>query len=423
MSLDWKARYPGQMLDEPATYPQGRARNVVSKDDGTGTPFERDLVNDRLGFHQALLLEAGITPSGTPDTAIASDMLAALKQIFDANGAALQWDAVNFQWADGTELSGSDGRWYVNVDTADNMRRFMVDSQAVDVGANVQFTPTIVEGRRPNNAIDEVLGEIAFINGAATAVSTANDGGETNPDVRTALPTSGSWQAAAYSEPLGMWCVGGTGKIATSTNLDAAWSTPTAPHSGAVHSVRAFRGAPGFVLTETGEQTDFHVSADGVTWTTISTALSAQWKAAVYSPAHGKFFIFGRFTPGPNAEIDFYEAAALAGPWTKKFDFQTNADMQDMGVLGSAVVLSGGTGEALQAGMPRGNIHVLTGGDLRTVRAIRVGSGTQTSLLDAVRLLPHEDRLLTFTQAGAEHRFGWSQRVPGEMNVGTLTPA
>src|SRR5690606_9471656 len=42
---------------------------------------EKDLVNDLLGFQQALVEEAGITPSGVPEKVGASDLLDSLKAL------------------------------------------------------------------------------------------------------------------------------------------------------------------------------------------------------------------------------------------------------------------------------------------------------------------------------------------------------
>jgi hypothetical protein len=84
MALDLATTY-GTAIDstDPANYPQGKFKNEttpgVTKD---GTPYERAWVNDMLGFHQRLLLEAGVTPSGVADTVQASDYWDALQAIY-----------------------------------------------------------------------------------------------------------------------------------------------------------------------------------------------------------------------------------------------------------------------------------------------------------------------------------------------------
>ncbi len=91
MALDLSARYPGQVAtSDPAGYPYGMAQNVTVEGDGTGTPLEKDLVNDIYGALQALLVAAGITPSGFPDKANASQYLTAIRWI--AEGARATFD-------------------------------------------------------------------------------------------------------------------------------------------------------------------------------------------------------------------------------------------------------------------------------------------------------------------------------------------
>ena len=88
MAISIKDRYPSKVDTTDAAYPQGKARNVTVSLDGTGTPFEKDLVNDIMGFQQAIYKEAGITPSGTPDTADVSQQLDGLKAIQDTRDIA-----------------------------------------------------------------------------------------------------------------------------------------------------------------------------------------------------------------------------------------------------------------------------------------------------------------------------------------------
>ena len=86
MAISIKDRYPSKVDTTDAAYPQGKARNVTVTLDGTGTPFEKDLVNDIMGLQQAIYKEASITPSGTPDTADMSQQLEGIKKITLANG-------------------------------------------------------------------------------------------------------------------------------------------------------------------------------------------------------------------------------------------------------------------------------------------------------------------------------------------------
>ena len=81
MAISAVGRYPTRV--EPATpdYPFGGAKNALTPRDGTGTPWEKDLLNDIFGLQQALLSESGISPSGTSDTAVNSQYLQAIKSL------------------------------------------------------------------------------------------------------------------------------------------------------------------------------------------------------------------------------------------------------------------------------------------------------------------------------------------------------
>lgn len=82
MSLDLKIEYPAQVGTATAEYPFGLPRNVSLPGAGDGTPWEEELVKDIFGFLAKVLGDAGITPSGTPDTALASQYLEALQLLF-----------------------------------------------------------------------------------------------------------------------------------------------------------------------------------------------------------------------------------------------------------------------------------------------------------------------------------------------------
>jgi len=77
--------YSGQSTAADADYPYGSSRNVVVSGDGTGWPFTRDYTRDIMGLQQALLVAAGITPTGDPDTAIASQYFNALEALFSTD--------------------------------------------------------------------------------------------------------------------------------------------------------------------------------------------------------------------------------------------------------------------------------------------------------------------------------------------------
>ena len=85
MAISPKAKYPTKTTPVSTSYPYGGAQNVTVAGDNTGTPWEAELVNDILGFQQALLTEATIVPSGSAETALVSQYLTAVKAVTLAN--------------------------------------------------------------------------------------------------------------------------------------------------------------------------------------------------------------------------------------------------------------------------------------------------------------------------------------------------
>lgn len=84
MALDIAARYGLQAQPASPQYPQGAGKNDAVPGDQTGTPFDKDFFNDIIGFLQGLIVDAGITISGNPDTADNSDYKNALEAIIVA---------------------------------------------------------------------------------------------------------------------------------------------------------------------------------------------------------------------------------------------------------------------------------------------------------------------------------------------------
>ncbi len=81
MAINPETSFPGKITASSAKYPFGKARNVTLPGDGTGTPWDQLILNDIFGFQQALLSEAGIVPTGSPDEVGDSQYLNALSRI------------------------------------------------------------------------------------------------------------------------------------------------------------------------------------------------------------------------------------------------------------------------------------------------------------------------------------------------------
>lgn len=72
-------RYAPAAVAPTTDYPLGSIKNDSVPGAADGTPLEKDWGNNVEGFHQALMAEAALTANGTADTAIASQLLEAVK--------------------------------------------------------------------------------------------------------------------------------------------------------------------------------------------------------------------------------------------------------------------------------------------------------------------------------------------------------
>ena len=84
MAIVPETAFPGKIATSSAAYPLGKARDVTTPGDGTGTPWKALLLNDIFGFQQALLDAVGAVASGSPDEVGASQYLEALKGLTSA---------------------------------------------------------------------------------------------------------------------------------------------------------------------------------------------------------------------------------------------------------------------------------------------------------------------------------------------------
>lgn len=108
MAINTFTKYGPRATAPDANYPQGgRVKNESVPGANDGTPLDQDQKNDLLGYDEALFAETGITISGSPDTAVASQRLDAHKVliaktsgiIFDTV-ASMQSSNINFSIGD-----------------------------------------------------------------------------------------------------------------------------------------------------------------------------------------------------------------------------------------------------------------------------------------------------------------------------------
>lgn len=90
MALDQIAQYPIGTAGPSADYPEGEAVNETVLDALDGYPWEKEGINDLLGFQQALLRSSSQAASGSADTALVSQYLQGIIEL--ASGRASTYD-------------------------------------------------------------------------------------------------------------------------------------------------------------------------------------------------------------------------------------------------------------------------------------------------------------------------------------------
>lgn len=86
MALNWSTlpAFTGRYTAADSNYPYGSSKSETTSGAGDGTPYIKARADDIAGFQQAMLTEAGIVPSGSSDTALASQYLESLQVILNA---------------------------------------------------------------------------------------------------------------------------------------------------------------------------------------------------------------------------------------------------------------------------------------------------------------------------------------------------
>jgi len=79
MAINPGTEFPGKIDNtDLANYPLGKARNITTPGDGTGTPWVANVLNDIFGLQQKILDFHGVAASGTPETIQSSQYFDAL---------------------------------------------------------------------------------------------------------------------------------------------------------------------------------------------------------------------------------------------------------------------------------------------------------------------------------------------------------
>jgi len=157
-------------------YPHGSIKNESVPGAKDGTPLDASWGNDMLGFTDALLDEAGITPNGLPDTVQSSQRLDAIKTLrVNDLSQSYEFETVTDMLASTVELP--------------LMKKVEVSSSGVSynvissVGAPANALPSAVAGR-------------SFLENAQGAMIKANQENDDQKDYLSCIPrcVGGTWE-------------------------------------------------------------------------------------------------------------------------------------------------------------------------------------------------------------------------------------
>lgn len=326
MAVQPQVIYPGQVTTGDPGYPHGKAKNQNVVGDGTGTPWEEQLANDLLGFEQALLVEAGATPTGIPDKVGASQYLDAIKTLLltaQTDIYALNWRS--FAADSGLTLTPDILQLAACQDTAGRKASWLVakyDSTGLLVRSRTYFqtwepTAQVLDGLAVD--VTHIWGDVDRSGNVSTndllVINNASklwqslDAGDTwsSPITLGAVCT-----ALARSHPLGLVIVAGTGVIKTLSAALGSLTSRTVPAAWAALTAAGIAVARGGESASAGAviwpaQPSLHVlhSPDGVTWTD-STVTVGRVTSACWSEAHRQWFALtelGRVFSSPNPSV------------------------------------------------------------------------------------------------------------------------
>lgn len=256
MAIAPSTRYPAQ-TDPAAGYPHGKARNAVTFNDGTGTPLERDWLNDIWGFLQALLSNASLTPSGTPDAVGASQYLTGVNFAAQVKADAAQAAAIATAATQAATIAAA-------AVAASEKRLILSNWFSNEAIATVSFLASV--------AWCSSLGKFIAGSGSDKIVFSSDGGLWTIASGGMGGGVSADGVADNLAGAAVMVGSGGTVKRSTDGNI---WTAQT---SGTGNSLRGIAwhldkfiavGATGTIIT----------SPDGITWTTRTGAPSVLMRA------------------------------------------------------------------------------------------------------------------------------------------------
>jgi hypothetical protein len=266
MALIPSAQYPAQIDTGDAGYPQGKARNAATFQDGTGTPLEKTWINDLWGFLQSLISIAGITASGSPDQVGASQYLDGVKYVGDRQVERFMLGT----WVDVADISGDalqglswdpTNKLFITVDGLSNL---LTSPDGITWTGRTSNYFASARGVVSNPAgVSLVFGS----DGAAVSRSTNGTTWAAHTSVTADEVSFGAWHSGA-----GMFIlVGLAGKIRTSpTGLTGAWTDRTSGVATALTCI----ASNGTIAVVVGASGVIRTSTDGITWTARTSGVA-----------------------------------------------------------------------------------------------------------------------------------------------------
>ena len=160
MAINLNTQYSSKNVPVSTNYPYGQGMNVSAQGAGDAVPWEAAVFNDWNGYFQAVLSAASIVPSGTPDNAVTSQYLQALRALFlDASSNLSDLDnastartnlQLNDNYVQGAE--NLDSRTVDNLDRLDLSGFYRVDSSTL--GTLPRTPPVFATLIVSNHAVD-----------------------------------------------------------------------------------------------------------------------------------------------------------------------------------------------------------------------------------------------------------------------------
>lgn len=362
MAIIPSTRYPAQTDSGDVGYPHGKARSSGSYQDGTGTPVNKDWINDLWGFQQALLSEAGITPSGTPDKVGASQYLDAVREV--ATASTLRRNVSRALALRALDLNGTTPVGGANIylgAVSLNAGSTLVAKGSTNGVFRVVDTPLVAFSGGTVTGMSQLL---KLIRGGdrilAIGSSTNKNAYSTNSGVLwtaggssglTLVPTDGVWNGTQFVISTQ------DGHAAHSTN-GVTWTNPTAGNDildvidGTTDSGLAALSSGAVVaagaLTD-GTTKAFAISHDhGQTWSLAGSIASSEYAVGGYIAGNGGAEVYWLGKPDGVERLDLF-VSTTGATWTKRSELPGFSGLaaprlhmcQDTGLLVAAQLVSG----------------------------------------------------------------------------------